>query len=51
MHPVRDYAHQALAAAQESVKDDKHPQAFRHVVGLREGWKEHLDAVRENPDQ
>jgi hypothetical protein len=46
MHPVRDYAHQALAAAQESVKDEKHPQAWRHVVGLREGWEEALAASR-----
>jgi hypothetical protein len=51
MHPVRDYAAQALAIAQDAVKDDKHPQTLRHVVGLREGWQDALAASREpTPD-
>ena len=46
MYPVRDYAALALAQAQDAVKEDKHPQTYRHVVGLREGWQDVLAASR-----
>jgi hypothetical protein len=46
MHPTVDYAAMALAQAQDAVKDEKHPQAYRHVVGLREGWQDALAASR-----
>ena len=48
MTPTRDYAHMALAIAQKNAEKDDHPQTLRHVVGLREGWKEHLAASRES---
>lgn len=53
MHPVRDHACTALAVAQDAVKDDKHPHALRHVVGMREGWEQALAASRESaaPDK
>lgn len=54
MHPVVDYAHRALSIAQDAVRDEKHPETYRHVVGLREGWQEALAASRREgatPDQ
>lgn len=53
MDPVRDHACTALADAHDAVKDDRHPHALRHVVGMREGWEEALAARREGaaPDQ
>jgi len=29
-----------MAEAAETTKDDKHPESFRYVLGLREGWEE-----------
>lgn len=53
MHPIRDYAHQALAIARKAVESDSHPETLRHVVGLREGWQAALAAwgERSAPDQ
>lgn len=48
MDPVRDYAHQALAMAHKAAEKDSHPETLRHVVGLREGWKQALAAWRES---
>lgn len=50
MSPVRDFAATALADAQDRMKDEKHPHALRHVLGLREGWEEALAAKRPTPD-
>lgn len=47
MDPVRDHACTALALAQDAVKDERHPHALRHVVGMREGWEDALAARRE----
>ena len=38
--PVRDYAALAMAQLAEQVKEDKHPETFRYMLGLREGWEE-----------
>lgn len=51
MNPVRDYAATALAVAQDAVKDDRHPHALRHVLGLREGWEDALTAPQSTPDE
>lgn len=48
MDPVRDHACTALAAAQDAVKDERHPHALRHVVGMRDGWEDVLAARRES---
>ena len=40
LDPVVDYAALTLAVAAESRKDEKHPEAYRYALGLREGWEE-----------
>ena len=37
--PVKDFAAATLAAAAETKKDSDHPDAWRYVIGLREGWE------------
>ena len=37
--PVKDYAAEALALAVETRKEEKYPQAWRYVIGLKEGWE------------
>jgi len=39
MDPVVDYAAMALAVSADTKKDEKHPDAYRHAIGLREGWE------------
>jgi len=46
LDPVRDHAAKAMAEAAETTKDDKHPESFRYVLGLREGW-ENVRAARQ----
>ena len=38
--PARDYAALAMATAAKQVKDDDHPETYRFLLGLREGWEE-----------
>lgn len=39
MDPIKDFAAEAMAVAADSRKDEKHAQAWRYVIGLREGWE------------
>jgi hypothetical protein len=39
MDPIKDFAAEAMAVAADSRKDEKYPQAWRYVIGLREGWE------------
>lgn len=39
LDPVKDFAAEALAIAAETRKDEKHPQSWRYVIGLKEGWE------------
>ena len=39
MDPVKDFAAEALAVAADTLKDEKHPHAWRYVIGLKEGWE------------
>jgi pyruvate formate lyase activating enzyme len=39
LEPIKDIAAEALAVAADSRKEEKHPQAWRYVIGLREGWE------------
>lgn len=51
--PVVDYAALTMARIAETVKDDKHPQAHRFLIGLNEGWEERkaakVAARQQNP--
>ena len=38
--PVRDNAAVAMARLADSVKNADHPESFRYVLGLKEGWEE-----------
>lgn len=38
--PVRDYAALAMSQAAATKKADDHPETFRYVLGLKEGWDE-----------
>lgn len=38
--PVRDNAALAMALLADQAKDDRHPETFRYMLGLREGWEE-----------
>jgi hypothetical protein len=38
--PVRDHAALAMTLLADSVKDSDHPESFRYMLGLREGWEE-----------
>ena len=38
--PVMDYAALALAQSAGTKKESTHPEAWRHLVGLREGWED-----------
>jgi len=38
--PVRDYAAMAMARLAEIVKDDDHPETFRYMLGMTEGWED-----------
>lgn len=38
--PVRDYAALAMAQAAGTKKDSDHPEAWRYVIGLKQGWEE-----------
>lgn len=38
--PVRDYAALAMTQLAATVKDESHPETFRYMLGLREGWEE-----------
>lgn len=40
IEPVRDFAALTMAKAQETKKDSEHPEAWRYVIGLREGWEQ-----------
>lgn len=50
MDPVRCHACTALASAHDRVKDNDHPHALRHIVGLREGWEQARANARTTPD-
>ena len=38
--PVQDYAALAMARIADTVKSEKHPEAYRFVVGLNAGWED-----------
>ncbi|HEY9493864.1 MAG TPA: hypothetical protein VIR15_03340 [Intrasporangium sp.] len=40
VEPVRDFASLTMAKAAATKKDSEHPEAWRYVIGLREGWEE-----------
>lgn len=48
LDPVQDYAAQAMAHLADKVKEEKHPETYRYVVGLRPGWEDALAASRED---
>ncbi|WP_330473831.1 hypothetical protein [Terrabacter sp. C0L_2] len=37
--PVIDYAAQAFAISTDSKNSEKHPEVWRHAIGLKEGWE------------
>lgn len=39
LSPVRDFAALAMAKLAEMKKDDDHPETYRYVLGLKEGWE------------
>ena len=40
LSPVRDYAALAMTTLAKTVEGDDHPETFRYMLGLREGWEE-----------
>lgn len=40
LDPVRDYAALAMSLAAATKKDSDHPESWRYVLGLKEGWEE-----------
>lgn len=38
--PSRDYAALAMAQIADQVKDDKNPETYRFLIGLKEGWED-----------
>ena len=40
LSPVRDYAALAMTQLAKSVDGDDHPDTFRYMLGLREGWEQ-----------
>lgn len=39
LDPVRDFAALAMSRLADTVKDSDHPETFRYMLGLREGWE------------
>lgn len=39
LEPVRDFAALAMSTLADTKKDADHPETFRYVLGLREGWE------------
>lgn len=37
--PAQDFAALAMARLAELKKDDDHPETYRYVLGLKEGWE------------
>lgn len=40
LDPVRDFAALAMARLADTKKEADHPETFRYVLGLREGWED-----------
>jgi hypothetical protein len=40
LDPVRDYAALAMSRLADTTKESDHPETFRYMLGLREGWEE-----------
>ena len=38
--PVRDFAALTMATLADARKDADHPETFRYILGLHEGWEE-----------
>lgn len=38
--PVRDYAALTMSQAAATMKDSDHPESWRYVLGMKEGWEE-----------
>lgn len=52
VEPVMDYAALAITLSAEAKKDSDHPHAWRHLIGLREGWEERrAEKVRARQDE
>lgn len=52
MDPVVNHAQIALSETQKRASDSsEHPEAYRHVIGLRPGWEEALEAPPPGSDQ
>ncbi|NUO35507.1 MAG: hypothetical protein HOQ27_10665 [Dermatophilaceae bacterium] len=56
--PVMDFAALAIEQSAKSKEKSDHPQAWRHLIGLREGWEDRKaakvqarieSAIEENP--
>ena len=44
--PVRDYAAMAMSQAAQTMKDSDHPESWRYVLGLKDGWEDRLAQKR-----